>query len=823
MHNEPVHRSIIAVDIEKFGARVDPILAELRQRLDDYLRRATGWLEPSRVAWSDTGDGKLCLIDTEHVVRVLDETVDHLDKLVDHYNRVLANERTRLRLRVVVHAGEVVPDESGWSGHAVVLAFRLLDSQQLRERLAADPGRHLALMVSGHIYESVIRPGLSVRYAASEFERVTARNKETVVPAWVRRPLPPATVPSGSRWLARSAKALSARPAALRARSSHAVATWGRWLLGRPWRALALASAVAVLVTAVVVVPDRDAAPGGQRRPVAAAQGCPAPVVLPVLTGPAMESMLRRLAARFEDARRAPCRSGSIEVFPAPSSSEAVNDIAVNWPRDARAQLGPRPAVWVPDSSLEVERVNALLAPGDQRLAALGSIATTPVVLAVPRAVRARLRLGRSVPWDTILRWGRRPADDPRALRIVRADPASSSAALLATIALDTDLSTGVRKTEQSMHAVEQALERAVGDETTELCDREQLTGAGGQPPRALLVSEQAVIASNRGALGGPCGSSAPSEPERLEAIYPADGTPVLDYPYVLLPAASELADRERLARELFGFLRSSAQQALLQAGFRDQSLTVAPTIGEQDGIDSERPVPMALPRGQAVRADVDAWNRARLPVSALLAIDVSGSMKERYPGGTRIGAAQSAAVQAVKLISDRDQIGLVRFSTRLDGNRDYQDLVRLGPAGDLGTGGRRRREQVQDALRRLKPTAGDTGLYDTMLAGIQRLRSVPAREPDAVRALIVVTDGHNDDRFGGAAVDAVLTVLDAGDQVLVFLLTFGPVRCDTGELRELDDHQDVHCLDADKLGLDSAFGQVSAALWGTSRAGANL
>jgi Ca-activated chloride channel family protein len=595
------------------------------------------------------------------------------------------------------------------------------------------------------------------------------------------------------------------------------VATFARWLLGRSRWVLAVAAALVALavVATAVVVSDRGGGPGGQTRPVAAAQGCPAPVVLPVLTGPMMESMVRRLAVAFQDSRHAPCRSGDIEVFPAPSSSEAVNVIAVDWTRDARRRLGPRPSVWLPDSSLEVERVNAKLSRDDKKLAALGSIATDPVVLAVPRAVRARLRLDRSVPWDTILRWGRRPADDPQALRIVRADPASSTAALLATA--------GLYGAAGDPHAVERVLERAVGDETVELCDREQMAGAGGRPPRAVLVAEQAVLASNRGALGGPCGTSRPAEPQRLEAIYPADGTPVLDYPYVLLPAASELPERERLAREFYAFLQSPpAQRALLQAGFRNQSLRVAPTIGEQDGIQPERPNLMTLPRGPAVTADLNAWDRARLPVSALLAIDVSGSMKETFqgPGGTRISAARSAATRAVKLIGDRDQIGLMRFSTRLDGDRDYQDLVPLGMADSL-VAGRRRRDQVQDTLRRLRPTGGDTGLYDTMLAGIQRLRSARAGEADAVKALVVVTDGQNDDPSGGAGIDEVLTRLDEGDQVLVFLLTFGPVRCGTGALRELDRDQDVHCLDADRFGLDSAFDQVSATLWGTSRAGA--
>jgi hypothetical protein len=83
------------------------------------------------------------------------------------------------------------------------------------------------------------------------------------------------------------------------------------------------------------------------------------------------------------------------------------------------------------------------------------------------------------------------------------------------------------------------------------------------------------------------------------------------------------------------------------------------------------------------------------------------------------------------------------------------------------------------------------------------------------------VTDGVNDDPSGGAGAGDALRRLDVGDRVLVFLLTFGPVRCDTGQLRRLDDHPDVRCLDAGEVGLDRAFEQVTAALWGTTRAGA--
>jgi hypothetical protein len=105
------------------------------------------------------------------------------------------------------------------------------------------------------------------------------------------------------------------------------------------------------------------------------------------------------------------------------------------------------------------------------------------------------------------------------------------------------------------------------------------------------------------------------------------------------------------------------------------------------------------------------------------------------------------------------------------------------------------------------------------MYAGIGKLRA-DGGPADAVDALIVVTDGKNEDTNGGVGLGDVAGRLRDGEKVLVFLLTFGPARCDAGELGELSSGQPdrVRCLDADRIGLERAFEQVAATLWGTGR-----
>jgi hypothetical protein len=121
------------------------------------------------------------------------------------------------------------------------------------------------------------------------------------------------------------------------------------------------------------------------------------------------------------------------------------------------------------------------------------------------------------------------------------------------------------------------------------------------------------------------------------------------------------------------------------------------------------------------------------------------------------------------------------------------------------------------ERLDRLGVTNEDTGLYDTIHAGIAVLRR--GGSADAVDALVVVTDGLNDDRNGGVGLGAVVEQLHDGDPVLVFLLTFGPARCDAPGLGELTRQRElVRCLDADRIGLEPAFEQVAATLWGTGK-----
>ncbi len=161
----PAHyRTIIALDIEQSTRRADPVKAELRDKLyelfDEALRSA-GIHPRHRDRFVDRGDGILALI---HPVNqapktvLLNQVVPALRRLLAGYNEGLPRPALagQLRVRVVVHAGEIRYDSHGCFGEALDIAFRLLDHAYVKKtlRVGADP---LALVISGDIYRSVVR------------------------------------------------------------------------------------------------------------------------------------------------------------------------------------------------------------------------------------------------------------------------------------------------------------------------------------------------------------------------------------------------------------------------------------------------------------------------------------------------------------------------------------------------------------------------------------------------------------------------------------------------------------------------------------------
>jgi hypothetical protein len=82
---------------------------------------------------------------------LLTRLVPRLNELLEEYN---AAQLSPLRLRVVIHPGDVSCDELGWFGEDIDIATGLLTALALDDR-----AEHLVLVVSDQIHRSVIRHG----------------------------------------------------------------------------------------------------------------------------------------------------------------------------------------------------------------------------------------------------------------------------------------------------------------------------------------------------------------------------------------------------------------------------------------------------------------------------------------------------------------------------------------------------------------------------------------------------------------------------------------------------------------------------------------
>jgi hypothetical protein len=184
------HRTLFLTDIEEYSAmhRHDAIRAHLRADLRRLVMTALkdSGIGRSQYRTQTTGDGLLVTVNAMvGKPRIVGGAMDRLAVGLRDYNRVIGVAE-RLRVRSVVHAGEVLIDGDGPLGHEVNFAFRLLDADELRVLLRETSGP-LIVCVSDTVFRQVVaqrHEGLD----PSPFEPVSLGAKGLVALGWVRAP-----------------------------------------------------------------------------------------------------------------------------------------------------------------------------------------------------------------------------------------------------------------------------------------------------------------------------------------------------------------------------------------------------------------------------------------------------------------------------------------------------------------------------------------------------------------------------------------------------------------------------------------------------------
>ena len=110
---------------------------------------------------TDRGDGVLVLVrphDDVPKTILLERLIPQLTVLLAEHNATITEPALQMRLRAVVHAGEVHDDGWGFYGGAIDVAVRLLDAASVKRALkqAASP---LVLVISEDIHSGIVSQG----------------------------------------------------------------------------------------------------------------------------------------------------------------------------------------------------------------------------------------------------------------------------------------------------------------------------------------------------------------------------------------------------------------------------------------------------------------------------------------------------------------------------------------------------------------------------------------------------------------------------------------------------------------------------------------
>ncbi|WP_433019090.1 substrate-binding domain-containing protein [Kribbella sp. CA-294648] len=450
---------------------------------------------------------------------------------------------------------------------------------------------------------------------------------------------------------------------------------------------------------------------------------------------PLLESAAKSLAAKKENN---PCLQFTITASP---SAKVAKDVA--------GSTEGRPDLWVPDSSLWVAQ-----ADDGQKVptVAVPSIATSPLVL-----------VGRSDNFADTGSWlGTFAGAEPALL-----DPLSQSPGALALLAIQAER----QKTSASDKAVAAVIvptAQKLGSMAKPYTDVNGLFSRAAQAGSRLVVpaSEQSFVKFQD------------EHPDaELKAVVPRTGTLLLDYPIVVTAQTNDAVYSDAgkaLAEELISNAAASTRD---DAGFRD------PLVSELGAGRGVGPITrLTAPSPAAIEKTLLGWTRLSLSAHSLAVVDVSGSMAEKVGNKTRMQLTIEAAANGLKLFPDNAALGLWTFSTNI-GNlgADFRELVpiaKLTPA---------QRQKMTTNLAVQQPIkGGGTGLYATAIAAVRAVRS--SYDPLAVNAVLIFTDGKNDDPDGPTLAQTLQTLeglRNPAQPVRIIALGMGP-DVDANELRQL-------------------------------------
>ncbi|MDO3638094.1 substrate-binding domain-containing protein [Mycolicibacterium arseniciresistens] len=519
---------------------------------------------------------------------------------------------------------------------------------------------------------------------------------------------------------------------------------------------------IAALVTVVVVVAAvilwrffGDAL--SDRSDVAAARCVDGELTVAVLADPSIAPQIETLANGYnETASPVGDRCVKIGVKPA-GSDQVVNGFTGDWPAD----LGERPALWVPASSISAARLEA--ASGPQTIDDSRSLVTSPVLLAVRPQMRAALG---QQNWSTLPRLQTNPTGLDGlnlpgwgSLKLALPRSGDSDASYLAAEAVAAASAPPGAPASGGMSAVNTLLAgqpKLADDKAGTAIDAlVRAPDPATAPVHAVAVTEQQLFQR---------GASLPNAKNSLASWLPPGPTATADYPTVLLSGDWLSKEQVAAASEFARFMRKPEGLAeLAKAGFRAEGAT--PPASD---VTAFAPVSAPLSIGDsAMRATMADALTAPAKGSAVT-IMLDQSMPAAEGNNSRMGNVVNALIPRIDALPPTAAVGLWTFDGAAGSSR-----VPMGPLSEP-VGGTPRSQTLTTTLDSLASTSGGAVSFTTLrLVYNEALANFRPGQPNSV---LVITEGpHTDQSLDGAGLQAfVREAFDPARPVAVNVIDFG-------------------------------------------------
>jgi len=493
------------------------------------------------------------------------------------------------------------------------------------------------------------------------------------------------------------------------------------------------------------------------RTDAAAARCVDGELAVAVVADPSIADQVQKLADTYNQSA-APVADRCVKVGVKPADpDQVVNGFIGKWP----AELGERPALWIPASSVSEARLEA--AAGAQTVSDSRSLVASPVLLAVRPQLKDALS---QQNWGTLpdLQTNPTALDDLNLpgwgpLRLSLPLSGDSDASYLAAEAVAAASAPAGAPASAGAGAVNTLVggqpKLADNKASTAMDALLSATDPATAPVHAVVITEQQLFQR---------AASMPDAKNTVASWLPPGPTAMADYPTALLSGNWLSQEQVSAASEFARFMRKPEQLAeLAKAGFRTEGGTPP-----KSDVTSFAPVSAPLSVGDAATRATLASVLTAPVESPAVTIMLDQSMPTDEGGKSRLANVVAALNARLQALPPNSAVGLWTF----DGTEGTSE-VRTGPLSDP-VNGQPRSAALTSALNSQNASGGGAVSFTTLRL-IYTDVMANYRQGQNNSILVITTGPHSDQSLGGSGLQQYIRgAFDQASPVAVNVIDFG-------------------------------------------------